>query len=174
MTSPIPGYISGMPFSSAYAPYQCMRFGFTSCYHFLSRKESCHRNDGPALADNDFFCTNIMPDAIHRYSMLGGGIAGPPSCPKPFIREIGKVGETLTLTYDGSAVGSCANMVRVKCGSPWMRVKSTSEKPSAFDVYYLEYDVSLLQSATGVFAGTGEYRSRGGQSYEAGMARNDQ
>lgn len=61
------------------------------------------------------------------------------------------------MRFDGSAMGACARMVRVKCGSPSIRVKPSSVHPEGFLVYFAEYDVSNLKSATGVFTENVEY-----------------
>ena len=83
-----------------------------------------------------------MPDLINRYSMLGGGVQGAGTCPwNPYVSDIDSVGQTLDMQFDGGAMGACARMVRVKCGSPSIRVKPSSISPEGFLVYFEEYDV---------------------------------
>ena len=94
-----------------------------------------------------------MADYLHRYSLLGGGAEDYWSCPDQnnFIKTIYQIGDTISYTFPGGKM-SCSKILKVTCGAPAFRVKPYSVHPEGYKIWFLEYDIEKLKSATGVFS----------------------
>ena len=106
--------------------------------------------------------------------MLGGGADNYWSCPDSnnFIKTIHQIGDTISYEFPGGNM-SCSKMLKVTCGAPAIRVKPYSIYPEGYRIWFLEYDIEKLDSATAVFNMHTEYDQRHGESLQAGMARLD-
>ena len=115
-----------------------------------------------------------MPDKINRYSLLGGGAENYLTCPDAnnFIKKIDTIGNTVTYVFPPGLM-SCSKMVHVTCGAPAFRVTPFSIKPEGYKVWFLEYDISFLKSATGNFSSLSRHDVRKFESIAAGMSRID-
>ena len=71
--SPTPGFISGQSYNIDIPAYDCPRYGYINCYNLDKAEEKCYDATSSELSYPSYFCSNVLPDKVHRYSKLGGG-----------------------------------------------------------------------------------------------------
>lgn len=100
--NPIPNYVAGKEFKSGIPSYLCMRQGFHSCMHLTTMEEKCYQKDDKIIRNTNYFCTDIMPDNLYRYSMLGGGASNGNICPNSeFKHSLDNIGDKKKITFPG-------------------------------------------------------------------------
>ena len=100
--NPVPNYVPGVTYKESIPNYSCMRDGFINCMHLTSMEEKCYDKESTIIKNTNYFCVDIMPDNLFRYSMLGGGASDGEICPNnEFIHTLDNVGDKVNMTFPG-------------------------------------------------------------------------
>ena len=148
-----------------------MRDGFINCMHLTTMEERCYDKSSKIIKNTNYFCVDIMPDNLFRYSMLGGGASDGEICPNnEFIHTLENIGDEIKMTFPGGNM-SCTKTLEVKCGAPAFRVLPESKAAVVYRVWWLEYNAANIETAKFEFTKNVLYADRLKSGHRAGMAQ---